>query len=377
MNTKQKIYATLVCAMFVGAALPSVSAASTIGTLSTVDDKNVNILLERNNTAGDITEMIGLSLDETDTFYVSYYNTTGTMLHTSFSAYEDNDSVVWFNVSITDMNATNRKCYFDDETISDSNYDETSPALYINSTVNDETMAFVVTIPSDVTFEYDDYGFKYDSENITVLDDDGDEIDNLSSYVYDNTTGIYTMNLSDSTSSHQIVIVTDEIHDSATAATGKRVTKNPWYWLASTTPFTMNTESTTNYDMFTMSGGYLAFNVYNDYSGMLAKYVGGKTGFRMTNNSFMYEKPKWLGLSSTMTTISTREVEMSGITMGIIERMYVEEGSGSDNDEVIFENYGVVCSKGVSTSVSGLDILTMMTTRTPAAKVDTGKASFA
>ncbi len=374
MNGKQKIYATLVALVMVATVLPSVSATTTVGTLATVDDKNVDVLIERNSTAADINEMIGLSLDETDTLYISYYNVTNVQLNASFTAFEDSDEVVWFNVSITDMNETNRKCYYDDEVISDVT--DASPALYVNETISDSDFCFIVTIPTDTEFTYGDYSFKYDDENFTVYDEDGDDIANLTSYYYHNSSGIYTLNLSDDSSSHQIVIVADDLHDTATTASGKRVTgKTLWVW-PKTEAFTMSSEVTSEYSLFSTSSGYLAFDVYNDYGGMFGKYVGGKTGFRMTADEFKYEVPKWHRLSSTLTDINTYEVTISGISIGLIKYFYIDEGSGDDNDEVKLENWGVLCSKGTSTAVSGLGYMTMGGTRVPEAVVATGNAYF-
>ena len=373
MKGKAKIYATLVALVMIATVLPSVSATSTIGTLATVDDKNIDVLIERNSTASDISEMIGLSLDKDDTLYVSYYNVTDVQLNATFAAFEDSDDVVWFNVSITDMNATNRKVWFDDEAI---DLDTASPALYVNESISDSDFCFVVTIPTDTEFTYGDYSFKYDDENFTVYDEDGDDIANLTSYYYHNSSGIYTLNLSDDSSSHQIVIVADDIHDTATAASGKRVTgKTLWVW-PKTEAYTMSSEVTADYSLFTTTSGYLAFDVYNDYGGMLAKYIGGKTGIRMTESDFKYEMPKWMGLSSTLTDISTYGATISGINMGLIKYFYIDEGSGSDDDEVKFENYGVICSKGASTAVSGLGYLTMGGTRIPEAIIATGNANF-
>jgi len=380
MKNANKIVSMLVLLTMLATVLPSVNAASTIGTLTTVDDKEVNVLVEKNMTSADLSELIGLSLDEDDTLYISYFNTTGVATHTSFSPVQDSDDIVWWNISITDMNASTRKIFFDDETLTAANYLEASPALYVNQTVDADTFAFIVTIPDGVTFTFGKYSFEFDGdENMTVYDSDGDETGNLSSYEYASTYKVYGMNYSDDSSSHQIVFVDETPHDTATAATGKRVTVSKWYWFDTKVDYAMSTESTTDYNMFTTESGYLAFDVYNDYTGFLGKYTGGTVPFRMTASSLEYGTKKWYTpWKTTWTAVSTSESEVSGIKIGLIEYIYLSEETGAEeHDELLRDNYGVVCSRGTATTVSGiLNIVKMMTSRTPEAVVNTDALSF-
>lgn len=372
----------LTCLMFAATALPSVSAAAT--TLTTVDYEDIYVVIARNQTADDISELLGLSLDKDDTLYLSYYNITdGVLVHNSTAAYEDSDDVVWFNLSMPTahvnwtINLTNRQCYFSDEAITDANYGEASTGLLINETISDETFVFIVTIPDGVEFEYDDNFFTYEDNQMTVLDDDGDEIANISSYEYNSTYKVYGMNYSDDDSSHQIAVVAKDIHGTATAVTGKRVTSHKWYWFDTAIAYTINTESTTGYNIFTSEDGYLAFNVYKD-TGFVSQYYG-KTAFRMTADSLKYDaSPIWKFWGSDWISITAHESAIKGIKIGLIEYIYISEKTGAeDNDEILRDNYGVVTSRGVSTSCTGfLEYVSMWTTKTPDAAVDAGKAIF-
>ena len=364
----------LLCAVMVATAIPSVSATAT--TLTTVSDEDIYVMLEGNQTSDDVSELIGLSLDETDTLYVSYYNrTTELVVDTSFVPTQDADEVVWFDIELPEISAIQHQIWFSDEAITD--YADVSSALYINETVDDTTNVYIVTIPDGVMFTYDENGYEYGDECFEVTDSDGDEAGNITSYNYSTDFAVYGMNLTED-SSHQLVIVTDELETTAVAAAGKRVTDHKWYWFDTAVPYSMSTESTTDYNIFGSSDGYVAFNVYKD-TGYLSKYIGGKTPFRMTENTLQYGTHKWYWpFSTTWTTVSTHEAAISGIKLGVVERIWMSEATGAnENNEYLKDNYGVITSKGAATTVSGFDILKMGTSRTPQAVIDTGKALFA
>ncbi len=386
----RKIWSTLVCLVLVATALPSVSATATIGTLSTVEDNVAYVMVERNQTADDLSTLLGISLDEDDTLYVSYYNEStetegtggGTLTHTSFSPTQDSDDVVWFNLSITDMNLSKRQVYFDDETISDTNYNDAKEALYINASISDETRIYIITVPDGVTFEYEDNGILYDEDekNFSILDEDGEEVGNLTSFNYSSTYNVYALNISDADSSHRLVVVDTEIQGTTTAATGSRIVEDSWIpYMDTLEPYTMEVETTSDYNIFSSEEGYVSFDIYNDYSGFFGKYIGGSTPFRMSATTLEYgSRETWTFWKTTWTEVTTDAASISDIDFGIIEYIYVEEASGSDEYDVIHkDNFGVITSIGSATTTTGImNIARMWTTRTPEAVVNTDNLLF-
>lgn len=373
---KAKILATLVCLVLVATALPSVSATAI--TLTTVTDPDIYVFGNYNYTAADIGEVFGLSLDKDDTLYLSYYNTTEVYTTVGITPTEDSDDVAWFDVNISDKHATNAHAYFADEAMADEDTaeDEGTEALLINETYSTSKYVFIVTIPDGVTFTVDKHSFMYDDENFTVYDSKGKETGNVSSWNATNYSGVYTMDINSSSTSHQIVVVDDEIHATATAVAGKRVTAAKWYWFDTATAYSMNTESTTDYNIISSEDGYVAFNIYKD-SGFLSKYVAGKTAFRMTTDTLTYETTPWYNFwGSTWATITTHSSVWDGIGIGLIEYIYKVDGSGDAVDVITRENYGVVTAVGVAVSSAGMDYLTCGTTRTPKLIVDDGKVLF-
>jgi hypothetical protein len=370
---KTKILATLVCLVMVATAIPSVSAAATV--LTTVDEPESYVMLEANCSSGDIDELLGLSLTDADTLYVSYYNTTGSLVDTSFTCVVDADEEVWFNVTLPAINATWRQVWFSDEAITD--YDATDCALFVNETIDEDTNVFIITIPDGVTYVYDDYGYAYEDEAFTVTED-GDDVGNVSSYNYSSNYSVYGFDLSDDDTAHQLVVVTDDVQGTATAVAGKRVTVNKWYWFDTTVPYSMDVETGTDYNIFTAPDGYVAFNVYKDYAGMFGKYVGGKIPFRLTTEGLKYGTHKWYWpFSTTWTTVSSSEAAIAGIKFGTIEKIWLSEETGANDINEILRDYsGVITSKGVSTATSGLEYLTMFSARTPEAVAYPGSAIF-
>jgi hypothetical protein len=188
------------------------------------------------------------------------------------------------------------------------------------------------------------------------------------------------MNLSDDDNSHQIVFYDDALHGTSTTVTAKRVTAAKfWIWPDTTATYSMETEATTEYSMFTSEDGYVAFDVYNDYGGYLGKYSGGKTAFKMTSDSFKYETTPWYKIWGTeWTDIDTHESEINGIKVGVIEYIYLSEDTGAeDNNEILKDNLGVITSKGEATTVSGFNIIRMWTSRTPEAVAYLKTTNFA
>jgi len=391
---KAKIYAMLVCAMFAAAVLPSVSAAAT--TLNVVDDEEIYVFAEYNHTAADIKELLGLSLDENDMLYISYYNTSweesgvggGTMNHTSTTPTKDSNDIVWFNINIVNpttlekqVNFTNRQVFFDDATITDANFDDAKTALLINDTYDDDNFYFIVTIPDGVEFTHGDYSYVYDDNNWTINDEDGDEVGNITSWEHNESRNVYAMNLTDDDKSHQLVIYSDDLHATSTAVSAKRITATKYWGLSQTkVDYTMNTEATDDYSLITSSDGYVAFDVFKDYGGWLgAKWAGGSTKFKMSADSFSYDSsPIWQFWGPTWTEIETHESEINGIKVGTIEYIYLSKDTGEeDTDEIFKDNYGVITSKGEATTVSGLDVFFMYTSRTPEAVAASRATNFA
>lgn len=372
---KAKILATLVCLMFVATVLPSVSATAT--TLTTVTDPDIFVFGNYNYTAADVGEIFGLSLDKDDTLYLGYYNATLVYTTTSITPYEDSDEVAWFDINVTDSHLTNKHAYFSDEAMAtETAAQEKTSALFINETYSTSKYVFIVTIPDGVTFTVGKNSFLYDSENLTVYDNNGKETGNVSSWNMTNYSGVYTMDLNTSTTSHQIVVIDDDIHATATAVAGKRVTAAKWYWFDTAVAYSMNQEATTEYSILSSEDGYLAFDVLKD-SGYLSQYVAGKTAFRMTADTLKYETTPWYNFwGTTWTTIATHEAALAGIKIGMIEYIYKVDGTGSEVDVITRENYGVVTSVGVATAASGLEYFTCWTTKTPAVVIDDGKAQF-
>ena len=373
---KAKILATLVCLVLVATALPSVSATAV--TLTTVTDPDIYVFGNYNYTAADIGEIFGLSLDKDDTLYLGYYNTTEVYTTTSITPTEDSDDVAWFDINISDKHATNAHAYFADEAIADEDtaQDEGTEALLINETYSTSKYVFIVTIPDGVTFTVDKHSFLYDDENFTVYNDKGKETGNVSSWNATNYSGVYTMDINSSSTSHQIVVVDDEIHATATAVAGKRITAAKWYWFDTATAYSMNTEATSDYNILSSEDGYVAFNIYKD-SGLFSKYIGGKTAFRMTTDSLTYESTPWYKFwGSDWTPITTHSSVWDGIGIGLIEYIYKVDGSGDAVDVITRENYGVVTAVGATASSAGMDYLTCGTTRIPKVIVDDGKVLF-
>jgi hypothetical protein len=370
---KTKLIAMLVCLAFVATAIPSVSATAAI--LTTVDDESVYVMVEGTQTADDVNELLGVSLEDTESLYVSYYNLTGVLTATSFVGAADADDIVWFDIELPNINVIVHHVYFSDEAIVDvADVDE---ALYVNEPISDETNIFIVTVPTGVVFAYDENGYEYDNDVFVVTDEDGDEIGNITSFNYSAEFNVYGMNLTE-TSSHQLVIVTDELMGTTTAAVGKRVTVHKWYWMDTTAPYSMSVEKNSAYNFIAGTEGYVAFNVYNDYAGLFGKYLGGKTPFRMTADTLEYGTHHWYWpFTTTWNSIATHEASIAGVKIGLVERIYISEETGAeDNDEILRDNYGIITSKGVSTGASGLEYLTMGTTKVSEAVIDTGATIF-
>ena len=382
----KKICAMLVCAMFAATVLPTVSAAATI--LTAVEDEDIYVIMEDYNyTADDLSELLGMSLDEDDTLYISYYSQAEVevLTHASDTPTKDSNDIVWFDVDLELMSNTTRQIFFSDEAITDANYDEANTALCMNVTVSDSNFIYIVTIPDGVEFTYGDYSFIYDNNNFTVNDEDGDEKGGLTNWTYNSTFKAWGMNYSDDDKSHQIAFYGDDLHATSTAVTGKRVTTKKWWLLPDTTAtYTMDTETTTEYNLFTSTDGYVAFNVYEDYSGYSwwGRALGKDTKFKMSADSFKYETTaswKFWDLTGEWTEISTHESEINGIKVGVVEYIYLSEDTGTeDTDEIMKDNFGAITSKGSATTVSGIvNMFKMGTSRTPDAVVSTRSTNFA
>ena len=381
---KEKICIMLVFALCVATGLPSVSATAT--TLSTVEDEDIYVIADAYNyTSDDIKELLGLSLDENDVLYLSYYNWTGMDLgpggvfnHTSVTPTKDSNDIVWFNIDL-DINWTNRQIFFDDATITADNYDEAKTGLMINSSWSETEFVYIVTIPDDLEFTYEDYTYKYEDNNFTIIDEDGDEIGNISSWEYNSTYDVYAMNLTDDAKSHQLVVIGEELQATSTSSVGKRTTAERFWILPdSTTSYSMESEVTDGYNIYTSTDGYLAFDVVNDKSGWWgAQILGGKTEFKMDADTLQYAKSKYWGLSYDWTEITTHNAEIGGVDIGLIEYIYLSKDTGDeDSDEVLRDNHGVLTSRGSETSVSGLNWFRMGGTRTPEAVLSARTVSF-
>ncbi|MEF8806264.1 MAG: hypothetical protein V5A63_19520 [Bacteroides sp.] len=379
----KKVLGTLVALMMLTVVLPSTVSATEIGKLSTVETKEENVIVNDNFTSSSLKELSGLSLSDSDTLYVSYYNATNTLVHGSASAYKDSNDVVWFNVSsiISTANSTNRQAFFSDEEITDSNYANASEALLVNETISEDKSLYTVTIPGDTKFTYDKYQYKYNSSDIVIYDDEGNEKGNITSFEYNSTRGVYAFNVSKDDTVHKIAFIAKTPHTDSTEVTGERVVKDSWIpFMDTTEKYTMKKESTDEYTFFSSDDGYIAFDVYDDY-GTINKYMpsalGLKTKFIMSNDSLKYEKSKYLGLSKTWQDISAHEAGMSGLNMGLVKVVEFDSADSSDeSDEYTKYNYGIIISKGEETSVSGLDYITMWTSRVPTAKLDTSSVKF-
>ena len=385
MKTKAKIYATLVCLVMVATALPSVSAAPSA--MSTVEDESLYVFMAYKYTADDVNEIFGLSLDDEDELFIWYFNTTGVLTEVNCSAVEDSDEVVWFDLSgITDRHATNCQSFFSDED-EDEPIEDAQEALFVGDVPTDETFIYIVTIPEGVKYEWDDYTYFYEDENISVEDDDGDEYCNISSFEYNDDLGVYAMNVSDDDTSHQIVIITDDgIHGSgASAVAGQAIEAEnlkPWYlggkWLSPKTTYSMKSEVKTGYSLFTSESGYCAVNVYKD-TGLLSQYVGGKTQLKLSEDEFKFNSKKWYEVwkTSDWEDVGAHEATIDGINVGLIEYVYLSEETGAeDNDEIIRENFGVLCSRGTATDTSWMETLTKGLQRTPDASAYDGTTVF-
>jgi len=375
-----KIFAMLVCIAFVATAVPTVSA--TTFTLTAVSDPTTYVMIKGNQTADTVNSLLGTSLATTDTLYVDYYNITGVLTATSFASFTDSSDVVWFNISLPEtgvkqVNTTWRQVWFSDAAITDPT--AVDCALYVNQSITATANVFIISIPDGVGFTYKKYTYTYDDGNFTATNAAGTVVDNLSSYNYSATCAVYSMDLSDTASTHQIVIVGTAIQTAGVATAGERVTVEHWYGFDTAVPYTMSVESGTACTTILSTDGYVAFNVYNDYAGLLAKYVGGKTPFRLTATTFKYGTHKWYWpFSTTWTSIATHGATIAGIKVGLVERIYYVKGSSSVPASYVRSNFGVLTSKGTSTTDSGvLDYLEMGPTRVPDAIAFTGKAVFA
>jgi hypothetical protein len=376
---KSKICATLVALVMAVAVLPAVNAAPT--TLNTVDDESTSVIFSANMTADDISELLGLSLDEEDSLWIYYNESTY-----EIQAYEDGDEIVWFDLTAITKDDNVCKALYSDEEEDDWDEDGTE-VLFVNEVPTDEKFLYIVTIPEGVEFTYDDYTYFYDDENISVEDDDGDEAGNISSFEYFEDGDVYAMNVSDDDTSHQIVIITDDsIHGSgATAITGEAIEEDalkPWYlggkWLSPKETFTMKTSSNADYNMMTSNDGYVSVNVHKD-NGLLSQYVGGKTQLRISEDNFQYNDKQWYEVWKTAEwkDVGSNEVTIDGINIGLIEKVYMSEETGEEeNDEYLRDNFGVICSKGVAESTSFSEMLTKGLERTPEASTYDGTTVF-
>ena len=372
MKKIAKIYATLVALVMVATVLPSVSAAPTA--MSSVDDESTYLFAAMNYTADDVKELFGLSLDEDESLWLWYYNEGMVLTEIEIEAYEDGDEIVWFDVSeIADKNITYCQAFFSDEDEDDPAEDATE-ALFVNEVPTDEKFIYIITIPDGVKYEYDDYTYFYDDENISVEDDDGDEYANISSFVFNADLDVYAMNVSDDDTSHQIVIITDDsIHGSGAAAvSGKYIDEEdlkPWYlggkWLSPKTTYSMKQEQKGGYTLLT--GDKVAANVYKD-TGMLSQYIGGKTNLRMNEDSFQYNDKKWYEVwkSAEWKDVGAHEISIDSINIGLIEYIYLSEETGAeDNDEVIRGNFGLLCSRGTASDAGITEMFTKGLSKTP------------
>jgi hypothetical protein len=383
MKKSNAILAMLVICMFAATALPAVSAAPTV--MSSVDDATTYVFASYNYTAADVSNIFGLSMSDTDTLYVWYYVGT-TLTKATITPTVDAKDIVWFNVDITNGNPTNRQAFFSDTDETDPVADATE-ALFINASYSDKDIMYIVTIPDGVTFTYDKYNYVFDTDTFAVTNAKDDDEGNITSFEYFVTTGVYATNLSDDTTSHQLVIVSkDGLHGkTAVPVTAKGIDKvnlKPWYLggatLSTKTTYTMTKETTTEYAIYTSEDGKVAFNVQKD-TGIISKYLGGKTEFKMTATDFQYNaKPWWkIWVTSEWTNVPTHATTVDGIQVGQIEKIYLSEKTGEEkHNEILRENYGVLCSRGVPTTASGLDIVTKGFTETPDAFVDTGTTVF-
>lgn len=375
---KSKIYATLVALVMAVAVLPAVNAAPT--TLNTVDDESTSVIFSANLTADDISELLGLSLDEEDSLWI-YYNASTYEIE----AFEDGDEIVWFDLTTIPKDDNVCLALYSDEEEDDWDEDGTQ-ALFVNEVPTDEKFLYIVTIPEDVKFTYDDYTYFYDDENISVEDDDGDEAGNISSFEYFEDGDVYAMNVSDDDTSHQIVIITDDsIHGSgASAVTGKAIEEEglkPWYlggkWLSPKETFTMKASSASDYEMFT-GDDYVSVNVHKD-SGLLSQYVGGKTELRISSDTFQYNDKQLYEIWKTAEwkDVGSNEVTIDGINIGLVEKIYMSEETGEEeNDEFLRDNFGVICSKGAPQSTSMSEWITKGLERTPDVSTYDGTTVF-
>jgi len=384
MKKATKILSMLVCILFVATALPTVSATPTAMSTEASTDSSY-VFTSYNYTAADAAVIFGLDLGKTDSLYIWYYNAGNVLTATgAIGAYQDSNDILWFDVNIT-TNATNCHAFFNDADITDLADVATTAteALYVNAPFDKKDQMFIVTIPAGVSFEYNKNFYSYDSSDIAVVDKDGNDLTNISSFEYNADVGVYAMNVSDDATDHQIVIVDTTVHGTgATAVTAKYVdsaTEKPWYlggkYLSAKTTYSMTQEACTGYSVF--SGEKVAFDVKKD-SGLISKYIGGKTEFLMSADSVKYQSTPWYKFWGTdWSVMSEKAADVDGIKVGVIEHIYLSEKTGEHKtNEVLRANWGVIASSGVAESSSGLEILTKGTTKTPVATLHTGTVVF-